>query len=384
MKTPLWLDTFLCTLFTAMVGAFFYLVFFSISFLNPLTQAFSDFELTDIYYSELFKPQKASPKVILVNVARADRKQLAEIIQKIQQQEPRVIGLDMIFKELKEPQSDSLLRESLQADNIVTSSLYKSKEDSTEKNHVFFRRASVSEGFINVLAHENHYTVRDFDAWLLASDHADTLKSFAAQIALKYNPSLSPKIKTLSSSVPIDFTGNLQQFTHFEYAEIMDRDSLPVIKDAIVLLGHIGAPLNNPYDIEDKHFTPLNERISGKSVPDMYGVVIQANIVQALIDHSYITKIGKFWVWLFGLVAGICCIFYGLRYQEKEPEKFELLNKAFQFLLSVSIVYLSFLLLNFGVVLPVTLALIFPILSLEMINIYLSLKYLIKRKVVNV
>lgn len=377
MKTPLWLDTLLCTVFTVLVGAFFYLVFFSISFLNPLSRALSDFELTDIYYSELFKPQKASPKVILVNIEQANRKQLAEIIQKIQQQQPRVIGLDMIFKELKEPASDSLLRESLQAGNMVTS--FFCKGDLPEKNHPFFQKAA--EGFINVSAHDNHYTVRDFDAWLPASNSRDTLKSFAAQVALKYDPSLSPGIKKLGTSVPIDFTGNLEQFTHFEYAEIMDHATPPVIKDAIVLLGYMGTPLDNPYDIEDKHFTPLNEKIAGKSVPDMYGVVIQANIVQSLIDHSYITKIGRFWVWLFALAAGICCIYYGLRYQEKEPEKFELLNKVFQFLLSVLLVSLSFLLLKFGVLLPVTLALIFPILGLEMINIYLSVKHLIKRKV---
>ena len=65
------------------------------------------------------------------------------------------------------------------------------------------------------------------------------------------------------------------------------KADLSFIKDKIVLLGFMGINLNDK-TFEDIFFTPLNERYAGKSFPDMYGVVIQANIISMILNKKYI------------------------------------------------------------------------------------------------
>src|SRR6185436_15657522 len=50
-----------------------------------------------------------------------------------------------------------------------------------------------------------------------------------------------------------------------------------LLKDKIVLLGYVN--LEDPNDIEDKKFTPMNHKFYGKQHPDMFGVIVQANII---------------------------------------------------------------------------------------------------------
>ncbi|MEK7224875.1 MAG: hypothetical protein AAB221_04245, partial [Bacteroidota bacterium] len=57
-------------------------------------------------------------------------------------------------------------------------------------------------------------------------------------------------------------------------------------------------------DLADKFFTPMNERFAGKSIPDMNGVVIHANIISMALDKSYIKKVP---LWGNLLLAIIVC-----------------------------------------------------------------------------
>ena len=44
-----------------------------------------------------------------------------------------------------------------------------------------------------------------------------------------------------------------------------------IFADKVVLLGYMGNKIDDAFDFEDRFFTPLNEQISGRSVPDMNG-----------------------------------------------------------------------------------------------------------------
>ena len=69
-----------------------------------------------------------------------------------------------------------------------------------------------------------------------------------------------------------DFRGALKEVDWNQY------------KDKIVLMGYTGG-MSDEHDVEDQHFTPMNSKIAGKSLPDMKGIYIHASILQSL-DNS--------------------------------------------------------------------------------------------------
>ncbi len=76
------------------------------------------------------------------------------------------------------------------------------------------------------------------------------------------------------------------------------------IKDKIVLFG--GFSTTNRFT-EDLKFSPMNANYSGRSNPDMYGIVIHANIINMLLDGKLIYNIPVFWNALLVLLV---CILY--------------------------------------------------------------------------
>lgn len=101
-RIPLWINAVFCTLFTLLLGGLLYFVVVNVSFFNPFQKAFRDFEFTDLYYSKSLEENQISDKIILVNVQKANRLEIAQAIENVAKQNPRTIALDLIFRELKE------------------------------------------------------------------------------------------------------------------------------------------------------------------------------------------------------------------------------------------------------------------------------------------
>ena len=45
--------------------------------------------------------------------------------------------------------------------------------------------------------------------------------------------------------------------------------------------------------VKDKFFSPMNDKIGLKSAPDMFGMVIHANIISMFLDGCYINQLSK-------------------------------------------------------------------------------------------
>ena len=71
------------------------------------------------------------------------------------------------------------------------------------------------------------------------------------------------------------------------------------------MLGYIG-PSVAQKDLEDIYFTPLNSNYAGRSYPDMYGVVIHANIISMILNRNYINVMP---MWLSFILAFLLCYF---------------------------------------------------------------------------
>ena len=120
-------------------------------------------------------------------------------------------------------------------------------------------------------------------------------ESFTSSILKNYNPVLYNRIKKRSDQkTEIHYFGNLSNFQFYDFDEVMDPAfAAENIKDKIVLIGFLGLPSkrNTVQLDEDKLFTPLNPRLSGRSYPDMYGTVVHANILRMALEDDYIRVI---------------------------------------------------------------------------------------------
>ena len=123
-KQLLFRDAFLCLCMALLfIFAISYLVL-NLSIFNPFTGAFKDFSFLDLYYSEKMASLKPSKDVVLVNVEHADRFQIQELMAHVQKQKPKVIGMDIIFKDKKDPFVDSLLQLQLNKPNVITAKAF--------------------------------------------------------------------------------------------------------------------------------------------------------------------------------------------------------------------------------------------------------------------
>ncbi|SNR62933.1 sensor domain CHASE2-containing protein [Lutibacter agarilyticus] len=374
--SKIWLDALYCTIFTITIAGIFYSLLINVSILNPFTKAFKDFSFTDVYYSKTFFDSKVHRDIIIVNVKHHDRLTIAQAIDNVVRQNPKAIGVDIIFKEQRYPYVDSILKSALNHPNIVTS--YFLDNNAIVKNHDYFNNNHENEGYINVNLKNQDAIIRDFVG---ATIESDTLYSFSSQLAMiSGNISKEKVLKRLEDRIPINYSGNEGSFLTFDIEEINDKESIPAINNSIVLFGYLGTPTGNNYDIEDKHFTPLNPIVAGKSIPDMYGIIIHANIIKMLTDENFIKKMPKGLSYFFAIICCFFSVLFGLKLFEKSPFLYDFLIKIVQLVLSIVLLYLALLLLKFNWHIYITPVLVLTLLGLEMVVFYIHLLVYLKKR----
>jgi CHASE2 domain-containing sensor protein len=107
-----------------------------------------------------------------------------------------------------------------------------------------------------------------------------------------------------------------------------------------VLLGYVSKDAN---DIEDKHFTPMNAKYTGKSIPDMNGIFIHANIINMIQADHYIHHLPG---WVMVIIAFLLCWLHMALFIKDYLDNhiwFHLLAKIAQIISAVFFVYLGLL-----------------------------------------
>ena len=77
-----------------------------------------------------------------------------------------------------------------------------------------------------------------------------------------------------------------------------------MIKDKIVIMGFLGERMD-VMSWEDKFYTPLNKKLAGKANPDMFGVVVHANIISMILREDYVEQMAN---WQEILMAVVLCL----------------------------------------------------------------------------
>lgn len=343
-------DSFLATLFSFILIFLLSFLFINLSFFKPLKETLKDFSFLDVYYSENFNPSNTvNNDIILINIEQRDRFEIAQLLDAVKNEQPKVIGLDIIFKEQKEPFIDSILINSLQASNIVTAFLI--KKDSVIANNSVFNTSSAS-GFINLNFNDKTNVIREFASVKNLGDTSYT--SFTSQVVRSYSASNWEEYnydQKLSKEKVIKFYGNYDTFLTFGFDEFMQNNYKELIKDKIVLLGYLGTPTGNINDVEDKHFTPLNKATAGKSNPDMFGIVVHANIINMMIKNEFMYSVSTIWIGIITFLFTFFGIMFFIWFEERDLIYFYALKKIFLFLFTIILMWLSLWLFKKGVIL---------------------------------
>lgn len=335
-------DIILCTVFVfLLLWALSNLDGLHLDFIDPIGEALDEFEPTDLVYTALRDEPEPDKRITVVNIGNLDRGGIAQLITNLNKAKPAVIGIDVRFfkdktdfyRENGLENKDSLLEIAFSGTkNLVLATKLENLNESTGQFDSLatplprFRQYS-NDAFVNVITAEDDFRVnRQF----VPADYVnDSLQLFfpvriaslynkekvANFLIRKNNKTLIEKKKNKSKPDPekdkflletVYYRGNINNFfgekdpfghgdafNKVDVQEGVDGSFDPsLVTDKICLLGYVGETIkNDKYWDEDKFYTPLNKKFAGKSFPDMYGVVVHANVVSMILNETYVDVI---------------------------------------------------------------------------------------------
>jgi len=342
--------------------------------------AFKEFSFLDTYYAQKMAPENkpVNQEIVLVNVQHLNRENLTTLIDKVQQQKPKVIGVDVIFDHEKELVTDEQLWQVLQPENVVSAFAIQNRE--FIKNHPRLGVFRHKLGYANFNFDTYNSVIRNFQAKKVYEGFE--YHSFGLRVAQRYfgRKTKLEWDKMKEKSTPINYSGGREHYFSFDANEVLKQDSIPVLKGKIVLLGYLGTPMGNPYDIEDRHFTPLNQEFVGKSSPDTFGIVVHANIIEMLIENNRLKEAPVWVLLLVGFVLTFLAIAYFIRLNKRRIERYMLVRKLTQLAVTIFFVWIAIWLLSKGVYFKITELIWYAVLSIECIWAYKILSNYMKNK----
>lgn len=303
---------------------------FNIKFLNPVARAIQEFSLSDMYYKidwqESDSPEMSHDITLVDMTALTKRSEIADVIEKVKECEPAVIGVDLIFEgENYDMHGDMVLMEAAEASGAVFAKKLTDYDVQTKsfQNQVrsYFANDSIQEGYVNAIGDMSSTCLRKFS--VERSLRGSMQRSFTAQIAGTYMGENIPHAKTDDRFINYRFI----DFPVISYDSILAKRNL--IKGRVVLIG-------TATEEQDMHFTPLGK------IP---GLKVQAYSIQTMIDQKNIETISNGSLWTLSVI--VCWLtvlwqFYWLKFigHRKGPFGTFLANSKL-FLRTVTFVWLG-------------------------------------------
>ncbi len=334
-----------------------------------LKEAWRDFELTDVYFSKIKSRDVHDTSVVIVDIDTLGRRRIAELVSRLSAHDAAVIAVDAYFSEPRDPEADSALREAFKnaGPRLVLAGYFEEQEEGDpawHTSHEIFGRYTV--GHINLVGeHEAGSTIRHFRPTLF-DQHA-----LAVEAVKKYDPRKAETILARGENYEIiNYLGGIEQFTHLTADEILSEASFAsLVKGKIVLLGYAGS-IGEKKSIEDAHFTPLNEHIGGRSLPDTYGVVIHANIISMILREDYINKVPTVVNVLLAVVVGMLHVLAYVYFFVRRHKWFHLVAKISQLVTSILLMFVVLLIMGAGLKFEPALTLLVILLSVDVLYFY--------------
>lgn len=352
----------------------------NLGIMNPIKLGLKDFDFNDIFYSKVGNTQKKEidSNIVVINIGHAGREEIALIVNKVASFNPKVMGLDVLFDGPRDTYADSVLGETIrQNKNLVLATKY--QNDSTGKliaggNH--FSTISSLNGFVNFpYPSDDWQSIRTY--YPFKKDEKDKnliLPSFTSTLikifdSTKFNDIKSKIDKKITINYTRKVTAKKKQYHVIEAEDIMlDKVDSAAISGKIALLAYVNI---DPNDIEDKKFTPMNDKYAGKSTPDMNGIFVHANIISMIMEDNYIKKVP---LWGNILLAIIVCwlhMSFFIHYYLESHIWFHLAAKIAQVLSAIFFVWLGIEIFSrFGLKVDMKLSIVVIVLAVDVIYFY--------------
>ena len=271
----------------------------SLSFFGVLDES-GDAPMSDmyLYVNARRGPARLEPRIVFVDIdACKDRFEIAQVIEQVNALRPKVVGLDVFFRNRKDPGEDAKLEKViLKSENLVVACVLASEQqDDNDTYHLRYHNffadredLTLTEGFIN-LDSDGFRAVQTFTPrlFLQLDESLDTIYSFAAQVVRLYDETAFHKL--------LQRTGNLelihyQPLLFYEIDKNEIDDNAELITGKIVLIGSLS---------EEMHKTPVN--------PQMRGIEIHAFVISTIMDAIYINRIDNVWTKILNTL--LCFLF---------------------------------------------------------------------------
>lgn len=343
-------DSILTLLLTFAAMQLLQLVTLHVDFLNPLARSVADFQLSDVVFSGLRTVERADTNIVLVNIAELDRAGIARQIRRITAVSPKVIGIDAFFLREKSPELDDSLAAAIDAaPNVVLCSKLRYNADSSCFDTPIFSQQKFSHGkasgFANLVNEDaaEYKTVRKFSPIEQAGNSEELC--FAAVIAKAADSAATARLLRRGNHLEtINFTGDYGRFYTLDSNTVLDDSAdLSFAQNKIVVFGYLGRSLGQ-IDLTDRFFTPLNERPAGRTLPDMYGVVIHANIISMILRGDYVKEIPIWAEFILNTYMAYCFIVLFNWLYVYKSRWYDTVSVLVQLVLSIFLLFCQFLL----------------------------------------
>jgi len=372
-------DTVLATISIFLVIELLGLIPLNPKILNPIKTALKDFQFNDLAYAKLGKNNytKSDDRIVIVNVGWLDRQQIGYLISQIDAARPSAIGLDVQFSEPRDPSSDSFLSNVLlKTQNLVSASKLVWQEDTVEQKGYFYNSSSIY-GYVNFIGEEKS-TIRSFSPF--EKHNGKLINSFSAALVKTVHPKAYQKLFSRNREVEtIHYRRRSTKFFILNGGDVIrSQMNQNVFRDKIVLIGYINKAR---YDIEDKHFTPMNQQFAGRSLPDMNGVLIHANIISMILDRNYISKMPGWLTWIITILIAWLHVGVFIRYFIEKHMWFHFVAKLAQMASAIFFIYLSILLFHFfSYIIDIKMPIIVIVLAVDVIYFYEAIALWLHKK----
>jgi CHASE2 domain-containing sensor protein len=296
---------------------------------DPLGKALGDMEMTDIAFSQIREDPQIDTNIVIVNIGNLNRAQIGKQIMNLSRCKPKVIGLDILFTcdwlkdttlcpQIKDTVSNQIFANAVASTkNMVlglkilqTDSLIEKMGDVAVYDSVLHTfdplRRGAYEGFVNVITIADHQedlkACRSLNPRLKLVDGTEEL-AFSVRMAMLYDSIKTKKFLNRGNDEEIiNYRGNIVdwhgastypgRYPVLDWEQALDTAQFVqgMIKDKIVIMGFLGKDLRDT-SWDDKFFTPLNKIYAGRGRPDMYGIVVHANVVSMILNEDYVDQI---------------------------------------------------------------------------------------------
>lgn len=301
-------------------------------YIAPESELLAEINPNDVIVSR--RPYVKQKEIVLINIGNKNRGDIAKQIQIISNYHPRIIGVHAFFNcegrlrdsihcpQLLDTLGNSMLEDAIkQAGPVVfVTKLLQTNQTSRNPNAIdVYDSLEYSDsrfsqfaqhGFDNLIT--DPPATREEDVKRCHSFvpkytvNGETHLAFAVQIAMIYDPVKTTQFLARGNdeeeinfrfNVPrndLEKTNQEKAIVAFDVEDVLqDRINPSAIENKIVLMGYMGDYFGDP-TWSEKWFTPLNTKIAGTRNPDMWSVVIQANILSMILHEDYINKQNKF------------------------------------------------------------------------------------------